>query len=95
MPVYIKLFNVILDESTFPEEWLDSIIRPIYKGKGNSKDPGNYHPISLVSCFSKLFTSVLNHRIHTFLDNENILSEGQAGFRQKYSTNDYILHYIA
>ena len=36
------------------------------------------------------FTSVLNSRLHKFLENHNILDESQAGFRPGYSTADHI-----
>ena len=47
-----------------------------------------------MSCFGKLFTSILNARLNKFLDAHNILEENQAGFRAGYSTMDhiYVLH---
>ena len=38
------------------------IIVPIHK-KGNTSDPNNYRGISLVSCFAKLFNTILNKRL--------------------------------
>ena len=43
-----------------------------------------------MSCFGKLFTSVLNTRLNTYLENNNILGNEQAGFRKGYSTIDHI-----
>jgi hypothetical protein len=39
------------------------IIKPIYKNKGDSNQPENYRPISLLSCLGKLFTSILRKRL--------------------------------
>ena len=47
-------------------------------------------PITILSCFGKLFTSVLNIRLQIFLEEYNILEENQAGFRAGYSTTDHI-----
>ena len=73
-----------------PSSWLDGRIRPIFKNKGDSSNPENYRPITILSCFSKLFTSVLNNRLTTFIDTNEILQENQAGFRKAYSTTDRI-----
>ena len=66
------------------------IIRPIYKKKGSINDPDNYRGITLLSCIGKLFTSIINERLSKFLNNNNLIGEEQAGFREKYSTIDHI-----
>ena len=63
--IYEKLFNLILDTGCFPSSWTTGIIKPVYKNKGNKLEPQNFRPITLVSCFSKLFTSILNNRLNT------------------------------
>ncbi|CAL4122579.1 unnamed protein product, partial [Meganyctiphanes norvegica] len=57
----------------------------------------NYRGITLLSCIGKLFTSVLNSRLYSYLTNENILGNEQAGFRPKHSTLDHIfaLHILS
>jgi hypothetical protein len=57
----IQIFNIIFDTGIFLESWTLGVIQPVYKNKGDSKDPSNYRPISLLSCFSKVFTSILNN----------------------------------
>ena len=52
--------------------------------------PTNYRPITLLSCISKLFTSILNNRLNTFLEENRILLENQAAYRKSYSTLDHI-----
>lgn len=91
LPVYEDLFNTILDTGIFPSQWSIGIISPIYKGKGSNEDPSNFRPISLLSCLGKVFTSILNSRLTSFLDENSILNENQAGFREGYSTIDHIL----
>ena len=44
----------------------------------------------MLSCFDKLFTSLLNARLNEFLDANTILEGNQAGFRAGYSTMDHI-----
>ena len=91
LPVYEDLFNTILDTGIFPSQWSIGIISPIYKGKGSNEDPSNFRPISLLSCLGKVFTSILNSRLTAFLDENDVLNENQAGFREGYATIDHIL----
>ena len=60
------------------------------QNKGDSKSPENHRPITILSCFGKLFTSILNARLNKSLDAHNIFEENQAGFRADYSTMDHI-----
>ena len=80
LPVYEALFNKILDSGILPTSWLEGSITPIYKNKGNSSDPANYRPITILSCLGKVFTAVLNNRLTDFVDTYNLLNENQAGF---------------
>jgi hypothetical protein len=90
LPFYCKLFNCVLDTGIIPSNWLVGTIKPIFKNKGDPKEPSNYRPITILSCLGKLFTSILNHRLTTFLEENNILDENQAGFRKGYSCADHI-----
>lgn len=86
--IYVKLFNIVLNTGIVPESWTIGIIQPIFKNKGDPSEAENYRPITLLSCFGKLFTAILNSRLQTFVEINNILNECQAGFRKKYSTVD-------
>ena len=50
--------------------WVSGTIKPFYKNKGDKFNPKNYRPtcITIVSCFGKLFTAVLNARLSEFSD---------------------------
>ena len=50
----------------------------------------NYRGITLVSCFSKIFTGILNNRINNWIQENKILSDAQFGFRKERSTVDAI-----
>ena len=90
MPLYLVLFNKILNTGEIPEEWLTGLIIPIFKKKGSKEDCNNYRGITLLSCLGKLFTSILNNRLYAFCEENKILGESQAGFRKGYSTLDHI-----
>ena len=90
MSVLTKIFNIVLLSGHMPHEWVIGIIKPIYKSKGDINDPDNYRGITLLSCFGKLFTSILNDRLTTYINLNEMMSEAQAGFRKGYSTTDQI-----
>ena len=90
LSVITTVFNIILDTGVVPISWASGLIKPIYKNKGDEKDVDNYRAITLVRCFGKLFTSLLNSRLTVMLEENNVLSEAQAGFRADHSTIDHI-----
>lgn len=90
LPLYCRLFNAVLDSGHLPQTWLEGTIIPIYKNKGDPTDPNSYRPITILSCLGKLFTSILNSRLTTYLDENNLMDQNQAGFRKGYSCSDHI-----
>ena len=64
---------------------MHTYIKPIYK-KGSVNDEQNYRPISLLPNLSKIFEKTLYSRLMSFLENNNVLSDRQNGFRRGKST---------
>ena len=91
-PIFTKLFNVILDSGIYPSVWSVGKIVPIFKNKGDSKDPQNYRPITLSSCLGKVFSLVLNERLVTFLTETQTLKENQGAFMPGTSTTKQIFN---
>ena len=73
-----------------PEDWTIAIIKPLFKQKGSIDDPNNYRGISLLSCFGKLFTSLINLRLNKFLHLTDTIGMEQAGFRADHGVTDHI-----
>ena len=94
--IFTKLFNLILLSKKTPDEWSIGMIKPVFKNKGSFDEPGNYRGITLLSCFGKLFTSILNERLIQLLDSSSYIGPERAGFRAGFSTTDHIftLHCI-
>ena len=46
--------------------------------------------VKLISCFGKLFTSILNARLNDFIDAHTVIEENHVGFQAGYSTMDHI-----
>ena len=86
-PYLCDLFNAILNPGYVPEQWTVGIIIPLHK-KGDKNGANNYRGITLLSCLSKIFTSVLNNRLETFCKEIDTISDAQFGFRKGRSTVD-------
>ncbi len=41
-PLYVRIFNKILDTGVMPSKWLVGTIVPLYKDKGDIQDVNNY-----------------------------------------------------
>ena len=91
IPIYKKLFNLVLDCGIIPESWPIGIIKPVYKNKGDPIKSEIYRPITILSCFSKLFTLILNNKLKEYTENHNVITSCQAGFRQKHPTVDNLI----
>ena len=71
--------------------WSKSIIKPIPKNSQNDpRIPLNYRGISLISTICKLYTNILNKRLISYLDSNNIIEDEQNGFRKDQSCEDHI-----
>ena len=90
LPTYTKLLNIVFDTGLLPDSWLLGNIIPIYKNKGEIRNPENYRPITLLSCLGKLFTAVINNRLNKFSRERHLINDSQAGFRTGFSTADNI-----
>ena len=82
-----RIFNSILSNPRIIEKWSVSMINPLHKS-GSKMDPDNYRGISLLSCFSKFFSSVLNLRLTQYAIDKKIFSRSQLGFMTGCRTAD-------
>ena len=62
--------------------------------KDNKELLESYSPIALVSAFSKIVEKYINEKIYKYLENKNILSESQKGFRKNMTINMAIYDFL-
>ena len=63
-----QMFNHIVATSMVPEAWGVSLLTAIYKGKGDPAQPTNYRGIAVTCILAKVFSSVIEARLFTFLE---------------------------
>ena len=95
LPLYI-LFNQIIRTSLFSDRWKTTKICPIRKS-GKVKEVSNFRPIAILNVFSKIFESIIYHRIINQV--RPAISEYQHGFLKGRSTvtnlavlTDFVAH---
>ena len=92
-PYLARIFNHLFDNSLYPAEWLKGKIVPIPK-KGDLSNASNYRGITIISVFSKIFSTILNNRLVQWSESTGRLDDCQFGFREGWSIIDlyrYIL----
>ena len=88
----LEILNLSWRQGQVPQCWKEAIMMPILKRGKNKSKAASYRPISLTSSCCKLIESIINKRLQTYLESENILGKEQAGFRQYKSTEDQTTH---
>ncbi len=88
LEILLKLFNSILNNGVYPPSWNKAYLSLLHK-KENPLDPSNYRGISITSCLSKLFNSIINERLLQVLETK--LTKVQHGFTAGRRTSDPLL----
>jgi Reverse transcriptase (RNA-dependent DNA polymerase) len=81
----LHIFNKSLEQGVVPKKFKIAKVIPIFKS-GNPQDMNNYRPISLLCTFSKILEKIVFLRLTKYIDQFNLLSANQFGFRPKHST---------
>ena len=87
------LINLSFSTGVVPTQLKIAKIIPIFKS-GDPLCMDNYRPISLLSCFSKIFEKIACIRLSIFLENNKLLSDNQFGFRSNHSTVHTMLKFM-
>ena len=86
-------FNRSLVTGQVPQELKTAKIIPLLKS-GDRTNVDNYRPISLLNSFSKLLEIFVFKRLSIHIENNNLLSNMQYGFRRDHATVHPMLHFV-
>ena len=84
-PVLARLIDACLHEGMYPSCLKTSRVTPIFKG-GDSSDPANYRPVSIIPIFGKIFEGVVHAYVSTYFATHNLYASTQHGFIAGRST---------
>ena len=94
-PSLTYLFNLSLSTNSFPSEWKQAVVTPIFKKRGEASNPSNYRPVSLLHAVGKVLDSLVTERLLRYLTEKSLITPHQFGFLPKRSTTTqlvYVLH---
>jgi len=83
----VHIFNLSIQSGIFPDIFKLAIVKPLFKG-GDQKNMTNYRPISMLTNFAKIFEKIIKSRLVKYLENNNLLSKNQYGFRSGLGTEN-------
>ena len=87
----LKIMSKIWLNGLFPDDWRKAIVLSFPKPGKNPQETTSYRPIALTSSICKLMEKIVNVRLIRTLEEYNIISEFQFGFRKHRSTIDALL----
>ena len=76
--------------SVYPSSWKVASVVPVFNGAGEHSECTNYRPISLLPIISKIFECFVNQQLLGYLEDNDILTDCQYGFRHSRSTGDLL-----
>lgn len=88
-----ELMNGSISSGVFPNTLKKAIIRPIFKNK-SKKEFQNYRPIAILPTLEKILETHVAEYLNKYLDENNIISHKQFGFRKKRCTEDALLEFV-
>ena len=84
-PIIKNLINTCIRSCKFPNKLKQAVVTPIPK-KGDSHNPGDYRPISILPAISKLYEKTMAEQLSKFFEKK--FSILLCGFRKRHSTQD-------
>ena len=84
------LMNRSLAEGSIPSEWKHAIVTPVHKS-GSKTDAANYRPISVLPVFVKILERAVHNMVYRYLQDNQLLSTYQSGFRPLHSTGTCLI----
>ena len=91
-----QLVNISYKTSTFPNSMKRAIVKAIHK-KGETDDPANYRPLSILPIISKIFERSAVNQLVQYLEGKKLLTHIQHAYRRGHSTQtclNEIVNYI-
>ena len=87
----MQIFNKSLKTGTVPSSWKRSNVTPVHKG-GDTDDPGNYRPISVVPIVAKVLEKIIATQLSSYMEDHHLLHDLQGAYRHGRSADQILLY---
>ena len=85
------IYNKSLKTGTVPSAWKKSNVTPVHKG-GDTDDPGNYRPISVVPIVAKILEKIIAIQLGSYMEHHHLLHDLQGAYRHGRSADQILLY---
>ena len=85
------IYNESIRSSVFPSELKHAEVAPVFKKSDNMKK-GNFRPVSILTCISKIFESLMSDQILQSM--QRVLSQYLSAYRMGYSCEHVLVRVI-
>jgi hypothetical protein len=89
-----EIVNACVREQKWPEQWKRAEIVPIWKRKGNQREPKFYRPVSMLPAIARLVERTLAEQLKEHIKANGILPKTQHGFRALHSTETALIQLV-
>ena len=86
------MFNRSLEGGIYPTLWKHGRVVALFKS-GDRTDCNNYRPITILPTISKILERAVHQQLYNYLEEQNILTSKQFGFRPRLSTVTALMHF--
>ena len=86
VPPITHIVNLSISEAVYPKLYKISKIIPLYKGKGDIMEPGNFRPVALLPIISKCIERAVYQQIVKYMEDSGYFHPNHHGFRSNHST---------
>ena len=93
-PFIVNTYNLCISNGVYPDLLKIARVVPIFKS-GSRCNIKNYRPISNLSSINKIFEKLSHSRISDFVNNHQILSKSQFGFRESCNTTLAVFQFVS
>lgn len=90
----LSIINKSMESGVFPEVWKESLVIPIEKIR-NTKKCEEFRPINMIAIEAKILEKVVHIQLEKHMEEHNLISKYQSGFRKKHSCEALINLLIA
>ena len=82
--LFVSIINHSFRTGEIPASWKVSTLVPFTKVK-NTSDASNFRPVNVLPISEKLMECAMKQQLLAYIENNNILTKHQSGFRQNHS----------
>ena len=93
-PSLAHVFNLSLSSGIVPSDLKLARVTPLYKGKGDLSEMGNYRPISVIPHLGKILEKSVKYQLMAYLTEHRLITDYQMAYMKGRSTQT-AMNYIS